>query len=101
MINSANKIIVISIIFISLFNFNIKAQDTNQIVSEIEEILVTAQRRAENIDDVPIAITVADKEALRNAGISDIRDLGNIVTGLTFAGQGVLLFLQLEECNQD
>ena len=88
MIKNANKIFVISIIFISLFNFNTKAQDTNQAVSEIEEILVTAQRRAENIDDVPIAITVADKEALRNAGISDIRDLGNIVAGLTFAGQG-------------
>ena len=88
MINSANKIMVISVIFISLFNFNTKAQDTNQTINEIEEILVTAQRRAENIDDVPIAITVADKEALRNAGISDIRDLGNIVAGLTFAGQG-------------
>ena len=70
MIKSANKIMVISVIFISLFNFNTKAQDTNQTISEIEEILVTAQRRAENIDDVPIAITVADKEALRNAGIS-------------------------------
>jgi len=88
MIKNVNKIFVISVIFISLFNFNTKAQDTNQTISEIEEILVTAQRRAENIDDVPIAITVADKEALRNAGISDIRDLGNIVAGLTFAGQG-------------
>ena len=51
MIKNVNKIFVISVIFISLFNFNTKAQDTNQTISEIEEILVTAQRRAENIED--------------------------------------------------
>ena len=89
MINNICKTIMIisfSIVFSS--NFNVNAQETNQSVNEIEEILVTAQRRTENIDDVPIAITVADKEALRNAGITDIRDLGSIVAGLTFAGQG-------------
>jgi len=64
------------------------SQEINSSVSEIEEILVTAQRRSENIDDVPIAISVADQQALRNAGITDIRDLGSIVAGLTFAGQG-------------
>ena len=64
------------------------SQEIDSSVGQIEEILVTAQRRSENIDDVPIAITVADREALRNAGVSDIRDLGSIVDGLTFAGQG-------------
>jgi len=64
------------------------SQETDTSVGQIEEILVTAQRRSENIDDVPIAISVADQEALRNAGITDIRDLGSIVAGLTFAGQG-------------
>ncbi len=64
------------------------SQEINSSISEIEEILVTAQRRSENIDDVPIAISVADQQALRNAGITDIRDLGSIVAGLTFAGQG-------------
>ena len=64
------------------------SQEIDSSVGQIEEILVTAQRRSENIDDVPIAITVADREALRNAGVSDIRDLGSIVAGLTFAGQG-------------
>ena len=64
------------------------SQEINTSADQIEEILVTAQRRSENIDDVPIAISVADQEALRNAGITDIRDLGSIVAGLTFAGQG-------------
>jgi iron complex outermembrane recepter protein len=54
----------------------------------LEEVVVSAQRRSENIQDVPIAITAQTAEELRRAGVVDIRDLGNVVPGLTFAGQG-------------
>ena len=49
----------------------------------IGEILVTAQRRAQNVQDVPIAITAVDGEALRNAGIRDPRDLTLLVPSLS------------------
>ena len=41
----------------------------------IEEIIVTAQKRAQNIEDVPIAISAYSAETLQIAGIEDIRDL--------------------------
>jgi iron complex outermembrane receptor protein len=56
----------------------------------LEEVVVSAQRRSENIQDVPIAITAQTAEELRRAGVVDIRDLGNVVPGLTFAGQGAI-----------
>jgi iron complex outermembrane recepter protein len=61
------------------------APDTNN--SELGEIVVTAMRREESIKDVPISITALSNQDLANAGISDIRDLGNITPGLVFTSQ--------------
>ncbi len=55
--------------------------------NSIEEVLVTAQRRSESVQDVPIAITVQTAEDLRKNNIIDIRDIGNVVPGLLYAGQ--------------
>ncbi len=44
-----------------------------------EEIIVTAQRRAQNVQDVPIAITPVTEEVLAARDIDDIRDLAIIV----------------------
>lgn len=49
----------------------------------ISEIVVTAQRRAQNVQDVPIAIAAVDSEGLRNAGIRDPRDLTLLVPSLS------------------
>lgn len=55
---------------------------TNRPAYDSSEIVVTAQRRAENVQDVPIAISVASGEQLAVAGIGDTLDLQNIVPGL-------------------
>jgi outer membrane receptor protein involved in Fe transport len=49
----------------------------------LDEVLVTAQKRSQNIQDVPIAVTAVDSEAVVNAGIVNIQDLGQIVPTLT------------------
>lgn len=41
----------------------------------IEEIIVTAQKRAQSIEEVPIAISAYTAETLQVAGVEDIRDL--------------------------
>jgi iron complex outermembrane recepter protein len=41
----------------------------------IEEIVVTAQRREENLQEVPISVTVVDDEFIADHGITDYRDL--------------------------
>ena len=48
----------------------------------IGDIVVTAQRRAENVQDVPIAVTALDQSLLDSATIEDLRDLAGRVPSL-------------------
>lgn len=49
----------------------------------IAEIIVTAQRRAERLQDVPLTVTVQTGEQLERANINETRDLVRVVPGLT------------------
>lgn len=49
----------------------------------LEEIVVTAQKRAENIQQVPIAITAVTATRLEDIGITNTGDLAQVVPGLT------------------
>lgn len=49
----------------------------------IEDIIVTAQKRAESINQVPLSITAVSGDALIAQGISSPSDLSRIVPGLT------------------
>lgn len=51
---------------------------------QIEEITVTARKRAENLQDTPIAITAFSSEGLENRGISDISQIGEYTPNLVF-----------------
>lgn len=50
--------------------------------SAIEELVVTAQKRSENIQDVPISIVAISGETLRKAGINDFQNLTQLAPGL-------------------
>jgi iron complex outermembrane recepter protein len=49
----------------------------------LEEVTVTAQRRTENIQDVPIAISAFTASDLQERGVSDISLLSNIAPNVT------------------
>ncbi|MEO0412571.1 MAG: TonB-dependent receptor [Pseudomonadota bacterium] len=53
--------------------------------SVYEEFLVTAQKRSESINDVPISIQAYGQETLENAGVRDITQLQLLASGLSFA----------------
>ncbi|MFA5939482.1 MAG: TonB-dependent receptor [Sinimarinibacterium sp.] len=55
---------------------------------EIEEIVVTAQKREESANDVPIAISTFTGDTLDALGITDTRDLGVVTPGFTAADSG-------------
>ncbi len=55
--------------------------------AKLEEIVVTAQMREENIQEVPIAISAFDSASLDELGINDIRDLQLFVPGLTVVSE--------------
>jgi iron complex outermembrane receptor protein len=54
----------------------------------LEEVIVTARKRAEVLQDTPIAISAFSAEALKIAGIANTRDLEQSVPGLNFSEMG-------------
>jgi len=66
------------------------AVDSNRAVAQqrqpmlgLEEVVVTARRRAENLQDVPVAITAFSAEILSLRGIQDITELARTVPSVT------------------
>jgi outer membrane receptor protein involved in Fe transport len=59
----------------------------------LEEIVVTATRREENLQDVPIAVTVVTGTAIQEGGFADIEDLAAFLPNVTiqdgFQGQAL------------
>lgn len=60
------------------------ASDNN----EISEIIVTAQRKSQKLQNVPIAVNVLTGDSLVNKGINNTESLVNAVPGLEFSKVG-------------
>lgn len=54
-------------------------------VADLDEIVVTAQRRDELLRDVAMSVTALTALSLEKAGVDDTKDLGRLVPGLTIA----------------
>ncbi|WP_079247031.1 TonB-dependent receptor [Sphingomonas turrisvirgatae] len=52
-------------------------------VTDDGEILVTARRRAESLQDVPVAITALEGETLRNQAVVKVEDLARVAPGFS------------------
>ncbi|MFC3051421.1 TonB-dependent receptor [Kordiimonas pumila] len=59
-------------------------QDAAEGVIQIDEIIVTAQRRAESKQDVPVTITVLDSASIERARIHDAQDVSMRTPGFGF-----------------
>ena len=57
--------------------------------AQIEEVIVTAQKRAESQQDVPISIQTVTGDLLEQIGITNTDDLGVMVPGLQMAQGGI------------
>lgn len=51
--------------------------------TSIDDLIVTAQKREQNLQDVPIVVTSLSQETLQNAGVRDIKDLQILTPGMT------------------
>ena len=51
-------------------------------MAQLDEIIVTAQKKAENLQDVPVAITAFDLQALETDRIEGIEDIGRNTPGV-------------------
>src|SRR5882724_5914789 len=54
----------------------------------LQEIVVTAQKRSENLQSVPIAVTAISADELRAAGVTNTMQLGNLTPGLNLGMTG-------------
>src|SRR6202051_4165842 len=54
----------------------------------LQEVVVTATRRAVSAQDIPISITAVSGAALDKAGIQDISGLAHSMAGVSYADKG-------------
>lgn len=62
--------------------------DTTATSTQLDDIVVTARKSAENLQVVPIAITALGAETLGKANAQTIRDIATLTPGLTVSGDG-------------
>src|SRR5579883_148250 len=69
--------------------------------SQLEEVVVTAQKRRENLQIVPVAVTALDSQALENARVENVMDLGGlapnvyVMQGASVAGSNATPFMTI------
>ncbi|MDO8862280.1 TonB-dependent receptor [Haliea sp. E1-2-M8] len=63
---------------------SLSATAQNERVVALEEVVVTATKRSESLQDVPMTITVLTEEDIRQAGITKPSDFLNSIPNVTF-----------------
>jgi len=66
--------------------FVASAQQVDQVA--ILEVVVTAQKRVANLQDVPFSVSATSEDQIRNSGASDIVDLARNIAGFAVADLG-------------
>jgi iron complex outermembrane receptor protein len=67
------------------------AQTQAAAAAQVQEVVVTAQRRAQNLQDVPVSVQALSNRDLQAAGVKATQDLGQITPNVTIVspiGQG-------------
>lgn len=67
-------------------------------VQGIEEIVVTARKRQESLQEVPVVVNVLTEDAINSQRIESIRDIGTIVPGMvaskTISGTSGMIYIR-------
>jgi outer membrane receptor protein involved in Fe transport len=54
--------------------------------AELQEIIVATQRRAEDIQKVPLSVQAIDQQLLTQTGVRDLEDISLFAPGVDFVG---------------
>lgn len=57
-------------------------QTEPQTATQVDEIIVTAQRRAERVEDIPMVVASVSAEDVESRGLTNLHDLGQAVPGV-------------------
>src|SRR5687768_6477895 len=63
--------------------FGQQSTDNEENTRTIDTIIVTAQKREQSLQDVPIVVTAVSEQLLQDSGVRDIKDLTILTPGLT------------------
>ena len=77
------------------------AESDSDSISEIEEILVTAQKREQRLQDTPIAITAFTAQAIEDGQIDGVRKISQLTPSLVFNQSGNAANTYLRGVGQD
>lgn len=75
-------------IFAALAVVPAHAQEDDKGKARIETIEVTATKRSESIQDVPVSVTALNGEALENLGVDNFQDYVEFLPNVVFQGTG-------------
>lgn len=59
----------------------------------VETVVVTARKRVERLQDVPLSITAITADTIVNAGLRNLQDVANLTAGLTISAAGAEAYL--------
>ena len=82
--------IVFALLSFSGYSFSLSAQESANTIA-VEEIIVTARKRSESIQDVPVAVSALSVEQVERGNIQRVQDLEKLVpnveiSDMAFAG---------------
>jgi iron complex outermembrane recepter protein len=58
------------------------AVSAGKAMAQIEEVIVTATKRAQTLQEIPVAVSVVTSESIEQSGVLDIKDLQTLVPSL-------------------
>jgi len=76
--------------FTLILTLGVMAPVAGQESNVLEEIIVTAQKREQSLQDVPVSIAVFDAQLMDRLNASDFSDFADIIPGLTYATTGAV-----------
>ena len=87
---------IIGAALLSLFTAtSATAQDSDDNPLTLEEVIVTAQKREQGLQDVPIAISAVSGDSLRSSNITNLQELSSLVPSLyvaeSFVGDSIFI----------
>lgn len=67
-------------LLLAISNMPMASAQSNTLM--LEEVIVTATRREQNVNDVPLAVSAFSAEDMRRAGVAEVKDLARISPSL-------------------
>ncbi len=76
---------IFSLLFSGISSAQEKTNKEESATYEVEEIIVTARKREESLQEIPVAVTAFSSQLIEDADIQSVEDIALMTPGLTFA----------------